>query len=508
MEFSNFNKLFVLEMANNHMGDVDHGVKLIREFAKVVKKYPFQFAIKFQYRDLDTFIHPDFKDRMDIKYIKRFSETRLSEEQFLTLKKEAEAQGFITMCTPFDEISVDRIENHGYQIVKIGSCSFTDWPLLERIAETDKPIIASTAGASLNEINRVVSFFEHRDKQLCIMHCVGAYPTPDSELELNQIDFFKEHYPELTVGFSTHEDPTNMTAILMSIAKGAQVFERHVGLKTEKYGINGYSSTPEQIDAWLTAAQKAYATCGVKGERRMISKKEYNDLRGLRRGVFAKRPLTEGEEINKENSFLAIPNSPDQLLANDTSKYSRFKLKNMIVENRCVLVNEIDTTNTRAKVLEVVNRLCGIISESGLRIGNRLDLELSHHYGIDHVDHYGCAILNCINREYCKKIIILLPGQENPTHYHKKKEETFHVLHGELSLIVNGLEKVYEAGDMVTVERGEKHSFSSKDGAIFEEVSTTHFKNDSYYEDQSIMDRTDRKTQLTFWADWLKKVII
>ena len=75
--------LFVFEMANNHMGDVAHGIELIRAFGAVVKKFPqFNFAFKLQYRDLDTFIHPDLQSRMDIKYIKRFSETRLNQDQF------------------------------------------------------------------------------------------------------------------------------------------------------------------------------------------------------------------------------------------------------------------------------------------------------------------------------------------------------------------------------------------------------------------------------------------
>ena len=66
-------------MANNHMGDVSHGLKIISEFGLVCRKFPqFKFAFKLQYRDLDTFIHPAMRGRDDIKYIKRFSATRLS----------------------------------------------------------------------------------------------------------------------------------------------------------------------------------------------------------------------------------------------------------------------------------------------------------------------------------------------------------------------------------------------------------------------------------------------
>jgi len=76
-------KLIILEMANNHMGDIPHGKSLIESFANVAKKFPeFDYAFKFQYRQLDTFIHPSMQGRMDVKFIKRFSETRLMREQF------------------------------------------------------------------------------------------------------------------------------------------------------------------------------------------------------------------------------------------------------------------------------------------------------------------------------------------------------------------------------------------------------------------------------------------
>jgi len=82
---------------------------------------------------------------MDLKYVKRFSETRLSTGQYKMLCDEMKAQGFVTICTPFDEASVDLIEEHDFDIIKVASCSFTDWPLLERIVKAPKPIIASTA---------------------------------------------------------------------------------------------------------------------------------------------------------------------------------------------------------------------------------------------------------------------------------------------------------------------------------------------------------------------------
>ena len=68
----------------------------------------------------------------------------------------------LAMCTPFDENSVPRVKSMGFDVLKIASCSFTDWPLLEEIAKHDLPIIASTAGCSIEEVDNVVLFFRKR----------------------------------------------------------------------------------------------------------------------------------------------------------------------------------------------------------------------------------------------------------------------------------------------------------------------------------------------------------
>ena len=213
-----YRPLFIFEMANNHMGDVDHGLRIIREFHHICRDFDFNFAFKFQYRQLDSFIHPKFKDRRDIKYIKRFSETRLSEKNFLRLREELQNCGFVAICTPFDEVSVDLIEKHNYDIIKIASCSFTDWPLLERVALTDKPIIASTATATFSDIDNVVNFLEHRNKRFSLMHCVAEYPTAPENQQLNQIDLLRQRYPEVEIGFSTHESPEDTLSVQLTVA--------------------------------------------------------------------------------------------------------------------------------------------------------------------------------------------------------------------------------------------------------------------------------------------------
>src|SRR4051794_22385411 len=242
--------LFIFEMANNHMGDVDHGIRIVREFREVTKGFDeFQFSIKLQHRD-DTFFHPDYVARTDYKYIKRFTETKLSKDDFRRLKDEIQDNGFISMCTPWDEPSVDLMEELEFDVIKIASCSFTDWQLLEKCAKTKRPIIASTAAAQLEDIDRVVSFFTHRDKSFALLHCVGEYPCKREHLELNQIDFFRERYPQVIIGFSTHEDPASVDPVKLAVAKGSQIFEKHIAVPTDKYERNAYSATPEEARGW------------------------------------------------------------------------------------------------------------------------------------------------------------------------------------------------------------------------------------------------------------------
>jgi sialic acid synthase SpsE/mannose-6-phosphate isomerase-like protein (cupin superfamily) len=493
--------LFVLEMANNHMGDIEHGVKVIRAFGDVCRKYPFKFAFKLQYRDLDTFIHPAMKGRDDVKYIKRFSETRLSRGDFDTLIAEMRAQGFLTMSTPFDDASVPVIESQNLDIIKIASCSFTDWVLLEAVATTAKPIIASTAGAAIEDIDRVVSFLGHRGKDFAILHCVGEYPTPSERMHLSQIDFLRRRYPDVRIGFSTHEDPSNTDIIKMAVAKGATVFEKHVGLATAKYPINAYSATPEQVDAWLRAAQDAMTICGEGNTRLPTNPAEAASLRSLQRGIFVNWPVKKGETLRREDVYFAFPPQEGQYTANDWSKYVEFTATIDIVKDAAIAPINTKQKDRREKIWDIVQRVNAFLKQSGTIVPGSADFEISHHYGLDRFDEVGLTLLTVVNRGYCKKLLVTLPGQAHPEQYHNQKEETFHVLYGEVILELDGKPMVCHPGDVVTVEPGVRHAFRSDVGVVIEEISSTHFKDDSFYTDPAIMENKQRKTLLTYWMD-------
>lgn len=491
--------LFVLELANNHMGDIEHGLALVRAFGEVCREFPYHFAFKLQYRDLDSFIHPAMRGRDDVKYVKRFSETRLERPDFDRLVAEIRSNGFLAMATPFDEASVDLIEGQGLDIIKIASCSFTDWPLLERVVRSERPIIASTAGASLEDMDRVASFLAHRGKDFALLHCVGEYPTPDERVHLSQVDVLRQRYPGVRIGFSTHEQPDHTDIVKLAVAKGVTLFEKHVGLPTEKYALNAYSASPAQVRAWLEAARQAWTLCGVGDRRLPPNPDEAASLRSLRRGLFARRALAAGETLREDDVYLAFPPAEGQYSANDWSKYAVFTCTGAIPKDGAIAPANTRVEDRRARIWGIVQRVKALLEAGRIVVPGHADLEVSHHYGLERFDETGLLLITVVNRGYCKKLLVSLPGQSHPEQYHKQKEETFHVLFGEVHLTLDGATRICRPGDVVTIEPGVRHAFSSPQGSVIEEISSTHFVNDSFYSDDAINLNKDRKTLLTYW---------
>ena len=128
---------YIFEMANNHQGSVEHAKRIIDSFSSLAKKHEIKAAVKLQFRQLDTFIHNDFKTS-DLKFVKRFNETRLSKEQFKEIINHIEDQGLVSMATPFDNESVPWLEDLSVSVVKVASCSIDDWVLLEELATINK----------------------------------------------------------------------------------------------------------------------------------------------------------------------------------------------------------------------------------------------------------------------------------------------------------------------------------------------------------------------------------
>jgi sialic acid synthase SpsE/mannose-6-phosphate isomerase-like protein (cupin superfamily) len=493
--------LFILEVANNHMGDVTHGKRIIQEMREACAGFDFRFAMKLQYRHLPDFIHPDYRDRKDLKFVKRFSDTSLSWDDYRRLKDAIVDAGFLAICTPWDEASVDKIVEHGFDCLKIPSCYLTDWPLAEKIATTKLPLIISTACESFEDIDRAVSFYLHRMKLTAIMHCVGEYPTADYNLQLNQIDLLKRRYNNLEVGYSTHESPEQFDAVKIALAKGATVLEKHVGVPTERYPLNAYSANPAQVRRWLEAAHSAITMGGVKSQRYEFSATERKTLGDLHRGAFARHPIVVGQVIGLEDVFLSIPGMTGQLVGQDLSKYTEFRAAKDYTTREPILRSGVTATDTRSILHNIVRDVVALLKTSQAIVPAQLHLEVSYHYGLDRFREFGSTTITVVNHDYCKRVILILPGQRHPEQWHKLKDETYHMLYGEIDLVLDGQSRKCARNDVVTIRRGVHHEFSSVGGAVIEEISSAYSQEDSYYSDPAIMQRTDRKTYVTNWMD-------
>src|SRR5215210_247477 len=350
-----FEDLFVLEIANNHWGNVERGLQIIEHFSQVVRFNNVKAALKLQFRDVENFIHKDFKDRSDIRYIKKTLDTKMSKNQYKTLIHAIRENGCIPMSTPFDEASVDLCEELDLPIIKIASSDLNDWPLIERIAKTKKPVIVSTGGASIKDMDDFVTFFRNRNIHISVNHCVSIYPSEDSELELNQIDFLRKRYPDLVIGFSSHEYRDWHNSMLIAYAKGARTFERHIDIEADGKPVSPYCSTPENVDTWFKAYYKAKEMCGAPGSaKRNPPEKEIRYLDALVRGVYARHDLPRGYVMDNDtfdnDFYMAIPLQKGQLSCREIKNGE--VLVNNISADRPVLIDDIDSPYAKVSSLK------------------------------------------------------------------------------------------------------------------------------------------------------------
>ncbi|MGC4073231.1 MAG: N-acetylneuraminate synthase family protein [Nibricoccus sp.] len=340
-----FENLFVLEMTNNHQGKLERGLQIVREHSRIVRFNNVRAAIKLQFRDIDSFVHKDFRSRDDIRYIKRVMDTKMSKADYATLVAAIKQSGCMPMATPFDEKSVDWCVEFDMPIIKIASADSNDWLLLERIAATRKPCIISFGATPLKDMDDVVTFFERRNIPLAINHCIAAYPHEDSECELDQIDFFKKRYTGHTIGWSCHEAKDWDTSVKIAYAKGARTFERHIDIDSDGFKVAAYSSLPAQLDVWFKSFHKAVEFCGTShSERKLALAKETAYLDTYIRGVYAKRDLSPGQILTADDIYMAIPLQKGQISCRELMMGNfGHKMTQACTKDAPLLIDQIDS---------------------------------------------------------------------------------------------------------------------------------------------------------------------
>ena len=213
-------------------------------------------AIKFQTHiaDAESSIHEPFRVKFSKQDATRFDYWQRMEftlEQWKGLKTHCDEVGLEFISSPFSNAAVDLLEKVGVKRYKVGSGEVNNFVLLEKIAQTGKPVIISSGLSSFEELDKTVLFLRERKVDFSILQCTTSYPTAPKQYGLNVIKEFKERY-KVPVGFSDHSASTE--ACIAATTLGAEILEFHVVFDKEMFGPDVKSSLTMQETTQLVKA--------------------------------------------------------------------------------------------------------------------------------------------------------------------------------------------------------------------------------------------------------------
>lgn len=223
----------IAEIAQAHDGSLG----ILHSYVDAVAKTGVQ-AIKFQMHiaEAESSIHEPFRikfskeDATRYEYWKRMEFTL---KQWKEIKQHCDEVGLDFICSPFSNMAVDWLEEVGVHTYKVGSGEVNNFLLLEKIAQTGKPIIISSGMSSFAELDETVNFLKSKNAKFSILQCTTAYPTMPEQYGLNVITELKERY-KVPVGFSDHS--SWVSTGVAAVALGAEILEFHVVFHKEMFG--------------------------------------------------------------------------------------------------------------------------------------------------------------------------------------------------------------------------------------------------------------------------------
>lgn len=288
----------IAEAGNNHEGDFARAVELVDAAAESGAH-----AVKFQ-----SIIAEDLVASTEVERIQQLKNFQLSVTQYSDLSKRAEQKSIDFLSTPFSLDMVDEL-NALVPAFKIASGDLTWHTLINRVAETGKPVILSTGGASIEEIRAAVSTFEkHRpnpDCEIAILQSTLAYPAPAEALNLNVLTRYRAEFN--VVGYSDHYLGTN--SCLAAAALGAQIIEKHFTLdkSTSEFRDHQHSADPNEMKQLVEDIHEVRSMLGEYEKNIQFCEREgrYNS----RRSPKARRTLSPGDLLSDEDYVLLRPNS-------------------------------------------------------------------------------------------------------------------------------------------------------------------------------------------------------
>lgn len=295
----NFNEfVIVAEIGVNHEGDFAQAEKMVRLAAEGGADF-----VKFQ-----SFTPQRYASASDKARLERVSKMALSEDQFKSLAALANKLGMGFISTPLTEDWVD-ILNGFCPAFKIASGDISFKPVIQKAAQTGKPVILSTGAASLDEIDVAVEWVRDiaGDKlkdRLILMHCVSAYPTPIEEANVLSVPFLKERYG-VRAGYSNHVMGIN--ASLAAVALGADIVEVHFTDQKEgrEFRDHSLSFDVNDLKDFISRAHDIRKALGTYGKTVQPSEKDIIPL--VRKGVIAARNIKAGEVLKADDLMYARP---------------------------------------------------------------------------------------------------------------------------------------------------------------------------------------------------------
>lgn len=297
----------IAEAGVNHNGDTTLAKKLVDVAVEAGAD-----AVKFQTFKTENVVTPNAEKAEYQKTTTGASESQyemikkleLSEDDFWELSEYAEDAGIIFLSTPFDEESVDLLDQIGVPAFKIPSGEITNFPLLKKIAQKSKPIILSTGMATLGEVEDALNHLRmHGAEEIVLLHCTTSYPAPVASVNLRAMETLRYAF-RVPVGYSDHTEGVTMP--IAAAAMGACIIEKHFTLDRTLTGPDHRASLePQELAAMAKAVRDVELARG--NGMKSPTKEEEAIKRVARRSIIAKRDICIGDVLTEEDLAIKRP---------------------------------------------------------------------------------------------------------------------------------------------------------------------------------------------------------
>jgi len=253
----------IAEIGHNHQGSLDKARELFRE-AKLAGAH----AVKLQKRDnrglytRAAYEKPyDNENSFGPTYGEHREFLEFGRKEYVELQAFAKELGVDFFATAFDLASADFLESLNVPAYKIASGDLKSVPLLTHVASFGKPMIVSTGGALLEDVQRAYEAILPINPQLAILQCTAGYPAATEELDLRVISTYRERFPHAVIGFSSHDN-----GIVMPVAAymlGARIIEKHFTLnRTMKGTDHAFSLEPVGLRKMVRDLDRTFKAMG------------------------------------------------------------------------------------------------------------------------------------------------------------------------------------------------------------------------------------------------------